>query len=136
LEEDMDFKDLQQFYINFMKEEGFVTKIDEQGDIAFKYQGDDFFLGLEEDDETFFRLGWLSAWGSESDEEKLLLLIAASKTNAEMKFTKTFILNEDVIFVTTDMLVDIKNFKVDIKRLLDAIVSTVETFKGFMTEDE
>jgi hypothetical protein len=119
--------------MDFLKEEGYVPKIDDDGDVLFKYQGDKYFISIDEEDTQYFRMFFLGDWECENDGEKARLFKAASDTNYEMKIAKTFIINDTTIVVIIECLLnDEKDFKINLARWLDVITSAIDTFNEKM----
>ena len=49
-------KNLQDMYLNFLKEEGYVPSLDKDGDILFKVTGDTYYILVDENDLQFFQI--------------------------------------------------------------------------------
>jgi len=49
-------KRLQDKYVQFLKEEGFVPSIDSDGDVSFKYEGDTYYIKPHGNQPLYFRI--------------------------------------------------------------------------------
>jgi hypothetical protein len=49
-------QDLQNMYMTYLRNEGYVPSIDKDGDIEFKVQGDYYYVIVNDDDPTFFEI--------------------------------------------------------------------------------
>jgi hypothetical protein len=90
-------------YMEFLAEEGFRPKLDEDGDITFRCEGKTFLIFRSHGDEQLFRLGALWIWPIESEEERQRALVAAAETTAQLKVVKVFPMNDD-IWATVELL--------------------------------
>ena len=56
---------LQRMYMDYLREEGYMPSIDEDGDILFKVAGDSYYIIIDEDDLQFFQIyGFKFGFGS------------------------------------------------------------------------
>jgi len=56
-------------YMNYLREEGYVPRLDEDGDVLFKYEGRSYVIYGDEHDAALFRLVHPFVWHIQSDEE-------------------------------------------------------------------
>jgi hypothetical protein len=154
----------QELYMLYLKDEGYVPEIDEDGLVSFKYpeiaeedehcvcfkypEIDEGDVGaiirvpydgicsiqIDSDDLDFFRLVHIGFWGAlDALGKKRLherLYKAASETNAKMKLTKTFVLKEHCVVVTTAMIMGPSDKFTDyLDRMLAAIRDTLVMFE-------
>lgn len=49
-------RDLAEMYRLFLLEEGYAPSIDDDGDVRFKFEGGDYFVLIDREDEDYFRL--------------------------------------------------------------------------------
>ena len=52
----MENRDLAEMYRLFLLEEGYAPSIDDDGDVRFKFEGGDYFVLIDREDEDYFRL--------------------------------------------------------------------------------
>jgi hypothetical protein len=112
------------------------TELDEETVGAFARLPYDGVCSIEidTDDGTFVRLIYIGFWGALNTlGEKRLeerLYKAASETNAEMKLTKTFVIDKHLVFVTIGMMETPDQY--DFDRMLDALRETIVMFEEKM----
>lgn len=80
----------------FLVEEGLVPKIDEDGDIRFKIEGDTFMVICEEDDEFLYQIVFPSFWRIEGDEERVKAAFVAVELTRQIKVAKVYFFNDIV----------------------------------------
>lgn len=125
-------EEIQKIYVNYLSEEGFRPKIDDDGDIKFKFQRESFYLFIDDNDEEYIRLA-LPAWKFDSnDEEELRLMLAtANFVNRKLKVIKITI-EDSMIWIAVEMFVDDqKEIKIFFNRMLNLINLGKEAFKEF-----
>lgn len=59
-----------ELYRNFLAEEGYAARIDDDGDVVFKCERMTFFISADEDDEDFFSLVCPHFWPIDSEEAR------------------------------------------------------------------
>ncbi|HWG85640.1 MAG TPA: YbjN domain-containing protein [Deinococcales bacterium] len=122
----------QQLYLDFLAEEGFRPKLDDDGDITFKYQGRRYLLWANEDDEAFFRLAAVYIWPIESDEERARALEAANDVNRGTKVGKVYLTQDDV-WCAVELLFDPpEQFRGVFERALGVLEYCVRQFHDHM----
>ncbi len=78
-------------YLKFLSEEGFSPRVDEDGDIVFKYEGGTYLILCSDDENEYFRLAFPAFWSIDSDEERVQVTMAAHQATANTKVAKVFI---------------------------------------------
>jgi hypothetical protein len=127
-------KQLQDKYSAILKEEGYAPKIDEDGDVQFKYEGKTYYILINEEDPTFFELIYPSFWKIESEEERSRAYIASSYATMDTKVAKIFP-TETNTTATIEMFVsDPGDIQQHLDRILRALRTAVEKYKGKMNE--
>lgn len=81
---------------NFLKEEGYVPRIDADGDVVFKYEGNSYAVALDEQDPDFVRIIYPNFWPIENDSERRAVEKNALRVTAEAKVAKLFLVGENV----------------------------------------
>jgi hypothetical protein len=76
-------------------EEGFRPSFNDEGEIAFKFQGRHFYISQDESDPEFYRILCPGIWKIESEEERAVVFIAASDTCKGMKVAKVFVVDDE-----------------------------------------
>ncbi len=74
-----------EMYRSFLASEGYTPKIDNDGDVAFKFEGGNYYILVDDKDEAFFRLAYPGFWEIESEEERAKVIEAALHATAQTK---------------------------------------------------
>ena len=114
-------------YQNYLAEEGYRPKIDEDGSIGFKHEGNTHFIDIDEDDETFFSLSCY-LWPVESEEEREKALRAANEATLTTKVAKVYLLNDMVVCAVELLLPTPESFRDVFERSMCAMQSGATTF--------
>ena len=83
-------------FAEFLRGEGYIPQIDEDGDVRFKIEGRIDYAFFDEKDEHFFRLVFPSFWAIESEDERRKVQKAALEATAEIKVAKVFPVRDNV----------------------------------------
>ncbi|GAB4321518.1 MAG: hypothetical protein Kow0069_25870 [Promethearchaeota archaeon] len=130
----MDKKKRAKIVYDYLKEEGYRPEYDPDGDVVFKQEGRTYVIILEERDPEFFRIVFPNFWPIESQEERLMVSIAANEATAKTKAAKVFPIRDNV-WASLESFVDpFESFKKVFKRSMSAIWTSVMNFKEKMTE--
>lgn len=125
-----------EMYFEYLAEEGYRPKIDDEGDVGFKKEGRHYVLFGAEDDPQLFRLGALYLWEIESDEERARALESASEVTGSLKSTKVYIQN-DYAHATVELLFcEREDFKPLFPRIIGLLDAGVEHFADGMRNEE
>lgn len=121
-----------EMYFEFLKDEGYVPRYDNDGDIVFKVEGLSYILFASEEDPEYFRLVLPFFWKIESPEERQRVLAAACRVNAEIKVVKVYPV-EDNVWASVELLFDpADGFKPVFNRALRVLRHGVEHFTELM----
>ena len=121
-----------EMYFNFLKEEGFVPRYDNDGDIVFKAEGLSYLLFASEEDTEYFRLALPFFWSIDSTEERQQVLAAACRVNAEIKVVKVYPVDDNV-WASVELLFDpADGFKPVFNRALRVLRHGVDRFSELM----
>lgn len=119
-------------YYRFLKEEGYLPRFDEDGDIVFKADGITYLLFASESDVQYFRLALPAFWEIEDILEYHRMLNAAATVNADVKVVKIYPV-ENRVWASVEMLFDPpENFKPVFRRALRLLRHGVERFAALM----
>lgn len=106
---------------NWLKEQGFRSEKDEDGDLRFRYEGVGLFCCKDDDDDRFLRIIMPNIYDVDGDREKVLEAI--NTICRDIKAIKAFLLN-DKLWLSLEMFIDttpdIDDF---IGRCLDILVA-------------
>ena len=122
--------DLQDIYVSFLKSEGYMASIDGDGDVTFKREGKEYFIGVDERDPQFFRLVIPNIWPIENEAERQKVLIAAHHSTAVAKCAKVFMVKDNV-WVSIEIFV---NSPEDFRPLFNRSISALQTGVGSFVE--
>jgi hypothetical protein len=123
-----------EMYREYLTEEGYAPKIDDDGDVVFKFEGRGYFLAVDEEDEAFFRLVFPNFWSIESDYEREKVASAALRATAMTKVAKVFPVRDDT-WASIEMFCSPPEvFKTVFRRSLTALQAGVENFREAMQE--
>ena len=125
----------QQIYLDYLSDEGFKAHIDSDGDIGFKYEGGDYYVIVDED-EQFFRLVYPAFWKLDDDAEINKALVASEQVNDKVKTGKVMFVGEWVWASVESFVEDREDFKPIFTRSLGALRSTWRTFIDEMNDAE
>ncbi len=118
---------------NYLRDEGFMPKVDSDGDIMFKREGKTYCLFSDEGDREFFRLALPNFWPIESEGERRQVVRAAAEATAEVKVGKVYPVGDNV-WATVELLIDpIEGFSKVFKRSLAIIDACIHRFREKMT---
>ena len=121
-------KSLQEMYTSFLKAEGYIGKIDKDGDVTFKREGKNYFIRVNDDDSKFFRLVFPAFWKIEDPAENLRALAAAEESNRKSKVSKVFLVNGNT-WASIELFVDKpEDFKKIFSRSLSALQNGVANY--------
>lgn len=130
----MDKPSRAKMYRDYLAEEGFTPKIDDDGDVFFKYEGKNYVIIIE-DDEQFFRICFPNFWSIESEEERKKVQEAALYAAAKTKVAKVFPVQDDTWAVIELFCDPPESFSRVFRRSLGALQAGVNNFIEKMHED-
>ncbi len=130
---------LQKIYLDYLREEGYQPRVDEDGDVQFKREGFTYFISVDEEDPEFFGLMLPNIWEIESDEERLYALFACNEATANTKVAKAQVVGDNVWISAEVFLEKPEDFRKIIHRAFSSMDSALEkyvsTMRQFMDED-
>ena len=128
---------VEQFYYDYLKEEGYRPIKYDDGDISFKHEGNNYIINIDNDDPAFFRIS--SIYGLKCDNKTKAYKIASETTKLK-KMVKTIIIEEDneiVIIIAIECILNMwLDFKINLDRWLKAMDSAIYYFVKNMIEEE
>jgi hypothetical protein len=129
-------EELQLMYMLYLKREGYLPKMDSDGDIIFKKEGYTYFIDVraQADDPQYFRIVRPNFWSIENDIERLEVLVAADYVNSSLKVVKVYT-RKDNTWATADIFIsNQEDFKDIFSRLMSVISLGIERFATKMRE--
>ncbi len=125
-----------ELYMDYLREEGYVPRLDDDGDVVFKREGGTFVLFADEEDRSYFRLVFPAFWEIESEEEDEMARAVINELNADLKVMKLYIVRNNV-WAAVEMFLDpIENFPNVFPRCVRLLASGVNKFQQRMRPDE
>ncbi len=122
-------------YQTYLTAEGYVPKLDDDGDLAFKYEGRLYVVILDDMDDVFVRLVFPNFWPIESAEERGRVVRAAQVATAQTKVAKIFVV-EDNVWGSVELFCSPPEVFTNVfRRSMSALQAAVEKFAAKMRED-
>jgi len=119
--------DLQNAYMEYLRQEGYLPTIDADGDIQFKVSGDTYFIIVDDRDLQFFQVYTGFKMDTVSQDAALS---AANSSNRSSKVVKVaFSPDRKVVSLTAELLLnDPKDFIPVFKRAISLIINAENNF--------
>lgn len=108
----------------FLESEGFKTATDSTGDLSFKFEGLNYFIAVDPDDECYLRIGLPNFW-QVTPENRLEALTAANDVTVKVKGVKIILFGENLWGTVELFLPDQKAFEQFFLRLVRALQAAV-----------
>lgn len=124
----------QQTYMKFLESNGYRPELDKDGDVAFKHEGGNYIIQVDENDNVYFRLIYPNFWEIESEEERQDVLLAGNFANSDIKCAKVFMLRDNVWAVVEIFLSKPEDYEKILSRSISSIQSVVGSFRSKMQE--
>jgi hypothetical protein len=121
-------------FSDFLKEEGYSPKTDDDGGIVFKAEGKSYLIILDDKDEEFFRIVFPGFWSIESPDERLKVEQAALKATAGTKVAKVFPVQDNTWASIELFSSSLDNAKSVFSRSVAALQAAVGTFAEEMSK--
>ena len=121
-------------YLEYLKVEGYVPRVDEDGDVVFKKEGGTYFIDVDESDPEFFRIVFPAFWDIETATERRRVERAAARTCARIKAGKVYPVRDDVWATVELFLAKPEDFQVIFVRAMRVLDHTVNLFAQQMQE--
>lgn len=119
---------------DFLEEEGFRPKFDDDGDIIFKYEGKTFIIEFDASDEHYLRLMLPNFWELESDYEKNQAIKIALDITKTIKVAKVFSV-EDCIWSSAEIfLPNEESIKPIFNKIIGAVSAAAALFANRMND--
>ena len=123
-----------EMYRQYLAEEGYSPKIDDDGDVFFKFEGRGHVILVSEKDEEFFSLARPNFWSIESDAERAKVVDAALYATKETKVAKVFPVRDNTWATIEMFFCPPESFKGVFRRSLLALQAAIENFRKKMQE--
>lgn len=128
--------DLQEMYLDYLKDQGYQPEIDSDGDILFKAEGSSYYIIVDEDDLESFRILYPGFWEIESLSEKAKVYEVVNYINRTKKIVKAYLHStEDNVSMDANILIETpEDFKLHFRRMLNLLISQKREFREKMNE--
>lgn len=120
--------------MEYLREEGYLPKLDEDGDIVFKCEGRTYYVILDGSDEQFFRLVFPNFWSITDEDERARVETAAQVATAKTKVAKVFPVKDDTWASVELFLPSAEAFNAVFSRSMSALRAAVQTFRESISE--
>ena len=117
----------------YLKEQGLCPKVDDDGDIVFKYQMLTFVFFEDDGDERFVRLGVPNIFQA-TDDNRMIVLGAVNELNAMIKVVKACVVRDHVWLSAESLLDGTPQLNDIVPRLLNILVKARIQFAQLMEE--
>jgi hypothetical protein len=121
-------------YREFLEGEGFAAELDEAGDVSFQFEGRAYFLMIDDDDPSYFRLLFPNFWSIDSETEHHRAMLAAAEVTAEIKVAKVYVLGDDTQAAAEMFLAAPGDIRPVFDRALRALQGAVRRFCEIMQD--
>ncbi|MDZ4201879.1 MAG: hypothetical protein U1C96_07005 [Gallionella sp.] len=123
-----------EMYRSYLAEEGFTPKLDDDGDISFKFEGKNYLIIIDEGDSEFFRLVYPWFWPIESEDEREKAAQAALYASTQTKVAKVYPVRDDTWAAVEIFCSPPEAFQAVFKRSLGALQAAVHNFRERMQQ--
>jgi len=118
--------------LDFLTEEGFRPKFDEDGDVYFKYEGSTYVVIANHGDATVLSLLLPYFWPLEDTAERARALEAAMHAQANIRIGRVTVLDDNVSASVNAYLPDEASFRAVLLRSVDGLHFLAEAFRDQM----
>jgi len=120
--------EIQDRYMDFLYENNIAGKIDDDGDVQFKYNDKTFFFRVIENNPLIFDLVLMNVWSIDSESERLEVLRAVNYANREVMHAKTFTYDDKVWVRIEDLMAASDDFESYFEKAMVAIEECLDLF--------
>jgi hypothetical protein len=123
-----------EMYRAFLADEGYTPRIDDDGDVVFKYEGRTFCIVLEEEDEGFFQLVLPNFWSIDTEAERQQVFRAAVAATKKTKVAKVYPVGDNTFAAIELFCAPPEVVKAVFRRCLRALAAAVQNFGEAMQD--
>ncbi|MGI8748004.1 MAG: hypothetical protein ACR2J4_06615 [Deinococcus sp.] len=117
---------------DFLTEEGFRPKLDEDGDVYFRFEGSTYIVITAHGDATALALMLPSFWPIEDPAERLRALEAAMHAQRSVRIGRVVVFDETVSASVNAYLPDAASFRAVLLRSLEGLSYLAKVFRDHM----
>ena len=124
----------QNFYLAYLRSEGFQPTIDENGDVSFRYEGGNYSIYVEENDTGYFEIYYPNFYKLETRAERISAAAVASAVTRSKRVVKVWLNSSETnVSITAEMFVaNLTDFSRFFYRLLNIMISARNDFNSQM----
>jgi hypothetical protein len=116
-------------YAEFLRREGYVPDVDEDGDVRFKCEGLTYVVMIDPSDTPFFRLLLPNVWRASDEAERRDALAAVNEVTSTTKVAKFFVGAGGVVSGAAELFTKTPaQATASLRRCLSALQTTLRTF--------
>jgi hypothetical protein len=132
----MSKQELQNMYLSFLKDQGYQSNVDSDGDVEFKAEGRTFYIIVDSRDLQSFRILYPNFWEIESEDEKAKVIKVANYINRTTKVAKVYLNSrEDDVSMDANIFISKpEDFKLFFRRMVDLLLEERREFREKMNE--
>jgi hypothetical protein len=121
---------MQRMYVSYLKQEGYVPSVDEDGDVQFKIEGGTYYIIINEDDQQYFRILFPNMWSIDDNDEFMKVVLVAMNVTGSSKLARVYVTanGKNTNIEASTLLKEPKEFKVHFARMLRAIAYAKNEF--------
>jgi hypothetical protein len=121
--------ELQEMYMDYLRQEGYAPSVDSDGDVAFKSDGRTYYIIVDEGDPVYFKIMFPNFWEIESGAERTNASAVIMSVNRGVKVAKVYIGSNDYATIIADIYLDAKeDFSRHFPRMFSAIQTARQNF--------
>lgn len=121
-------------YLSYLKEEGFVPSMDEDGDITFKVEGKLYFFLIDDEDDRYYKLVFPNFWSVDDESEREKITHACLHAARSVKVVKMYTVRDNTWAVIEMFLASTDDIGAVFPRSLRALQAGVQSFVEKMRE--
>ena len=118
--------------LDFLAEEGFRPKLDEDGDVYFKYEGATYVVIAGHGDATILTVLLPYFWPLEDAAERTRAMEAAMNAQKSVRIGRVTVLDENVSASVNAYLPDEQSFRAVLLRSIDGLHYLAKAFRDHM----
>ncbi len=116
-------------YVEYLREEGYAPKTEDNGNVLFKYEGWTYLIMADRDDPQYFRLVLPNITTASDEASRREAIDAANHATATTKVAKIFVLDDGVVHGTVELLADSPASIINVfKRSLQTLQAAAQRF--------
>lgn len=126
--EELEKKIIQDKYVSFLTGKGYEPQIDEDGDVKFTYNDKIYYVTIDMNEKTFFRIALLATLNLDSEEEITKVKSICHEVTKEEKVAKVYWINNTVWTSSEIILKDAGDYMNIFDRVLNLTERAYDSF--------